>query len=107
LFFQAVSIKLGLALAYAGVAFGSFGFHQSQRLAVITPEDIIDKALVFAVGHAAHGIFAVFFFVQRPACFLQQKVNEVVTGFSFRVVVLVWRGFIVLLDLGDLDPQSF
>jgi len=53
------------------------------------------------------GIFAVLLRVQRPSGFLEEQVNEVVSGFGLGIVVGVGRGLALLLDGGDLGPQAF
>src|SRR5438552_3907306 len=107
LLFQAVGIEPRLLLADAGIALGTLGLDQSQRLAVVAPQDVIHKAFALFIGHAGDRILAVLRLVQRPSGFLEHQVNEVVAGFGFGIVVLVRGGFILLLNRRDLGPQAF
>ena len=43
--FQAVGVELGLLLPDLGILLGALGLHQRQRLAVVTPQHVIDEAL--------------------------------------------------------------
>ncbi len=102
---QAVGIELGLLLALPGVALGAFGFHHRQRLAILTPQDVIHKALAGVVRHPLHGKLAVPWLVERPASLLQQQVDEGVAGFGLVVIVGVGSGNICGLGGGHLGAQ--
>src|SRR5439155_3415375 len=54
--FQAVGVELGLLLANAGITLGALGLDQSQRLAVVAPENVIHKAFALFIGHAGDRI---------------------------------------------------
>ena len=67
LLLQTIGVEPRLLLAHTGIALGALRLNQSQRLAVVSPKDIIDKALALIVGHAGHRILAVLLLIQRPA----------------------------------------
>ena len=106
LFLQAVGVQLRLLLTDSRVALRPFRLDQAERLAVVAPQDVIDKAFARVVGHAGDGKFPVLRIGERPARFLQQQIDEVVAGFGFRIVVIVGSRGVLLLGLSDFDPQS-
>ena len=77
-----------------------------ERLAVVAPEDVVHETLALSIGHPADFELAVAGPIERPAGFLQQKVNEVVASLRFGVVVGVWLRGGCLLGLGHLGPQA-
>jgi hypothetical protein len=102
---QAVRIQLGLLLAHLGALLGALGFHQRQRLAVVTPQHIVHKALALLVGHAGDLDLEVLVRVELPAGLLQQQVDEIVAGFGFGIVVRVGGGSVGQLGSGHLLAQ--
>jgi hypothetical protein len=74
------------------VAPGALGLDQTERLAVVTPEHIVDEALARPVWHSGDREFRVSArLIERPPCFVQQKVDEGVPC----------RGFVVVMRVGD------
>ena len=53
LLLKAIRIQLGLTLTFAWIALGALGLDQSQRLAVIAPQHVIDEAFALIVRHAS------------------------------------------------------
>ena len=99
---QAIGVERGLLLADSWVAPSPLCFDQTERLAVVAPEDVVHVPLVLAVGHPGDLEFAVPVLIERPAGLLEEEVDEVVAGLRFRVVVGVRLG------LGrPLDPRDF
>jgi hypothetical protein len=78
--FEAIGVELGLLLPYARVTTGAFGLDQAQRLAIVTPEHVVDEALGLRIGHAGDFELPVSRLVERPARLLEQQVDEVVPG---------------------------
>ncbi len=103
---QAVRIELGLLLTDAGIAPGAFGLDQSQRLAVVAPQHVVDEADALLVGHPGDLELAVPRLVERPAGLLEQQVDEVVAGLGLGVVVRVWLGLCGLPHGGHLGPRA-
>ena len=87
LFFQTIGIELGLLLARCGVALGAFGFHHTERFAVVSPEDVIGAP--FAFGHSVDWEFAVLRLIEWPAGFPQHEVYIEVARFGFGIIVRV------------------
>ncbi|MDA8116809.1 MAG: hypothetical protein M0000_05355 [Actinomycetota bacterium] len=106
LLLQAIGVKLGLLLSDSRIATGALGLDERQRLAVITPQDVIHKALAFVVGHPRDFELAVARLVKRPARLLQKQVDEVVACCRFRVIVRIRLGGGSLLRIGHLGAES-
>src|ERR1039458_40402 len=107
LFLQTIGIELRLLLAHAGIAFGALRLDQPKGFTVIAPEDVINEAFAFLVRHSGNRVLAVLPLVQGPSGFLEEQVNEVVSGFGLGVVVGVWCLRVLFLDGGDLGSQTF
>ena len=63
---QAVGVELRLLLAHCRVDGGLLRLHHRQRLAIVSPEDIVGIADARIVRHARHFVFTVLFPVQMP-----------------------------------------
>jgi len=100
------------------VAGRALGLDQAERLAVGTPQHVVDVACL-AAGHPVDGKLAVAGFVEGPAGFEQVGVDELGAGGGFVVVVGVrfgligflygsefGAGFCQLLFQGDLGGRS-
>jgi len=103
---KAIGVQLGLVLAHARITARALGFDQPQRFSVVAPQHIIDEALAGIVGHAGNRKLAVTHMVQRPACFLQQQVDEVIAGLGFGIVVVIRARGCGLLCGGDFCAQA-
>ena len=104
---QTVGVELRLLLADPRVPLGALGFHQGERLAVVSPEDVIDESLPLGVGHAADLELPVLGRSECPARFPKQEVNEMIACFRFGIVVGVRLGKTGFSDRGHLGPQAF
>jgi hypothetical protein len=104
---HAVGVKLRLLLADPRVPPGALGFHQGERLAVVSPEDVIDESLPRGVGHAADFELPVLGRSECPSRFPKQEVNEMIAGFRLGIVVGIRLGGAGLPGRGHLGPQAF
>jgi hypothetical protein len=105
LLLQAIGVQLRLLPAFFRPAFRPLRLDQRQRQAVVAPEHVVDVARALVVWHARDGVLAVARLVQRPACLLQQQVDEEVARLVLRVVVLVRRRRVLRLRCRDLRAQ--
>ena len=103
--FKAIGVELGLLLAGLGILLRAFGFNQRQRLAVITPQHVIDKAFALVVGHAADFNLEIPLRIEVPAGFLEQQVDEVIAGFGFGIIVGVRLGGVGFPGGGEFFTQ--
>lgn len=103
---KAIGVELGLLLADACVAPGALGFDESQWLAVIPPEHVVNIADALLVGHSADLKLAIPRLIERPSGLLQQQVDEVVTGLGLGVIVRVRLCRCDLLDRSDFSAQA-
>ena len=103
---QAICIEFGLLLPDAGVAPCALCLDESERFAVVAPEDVVNEALALGIGHSGDPELAVAVLIERPAGFLQQEVDEVVTRLCFGVVVGVWMRCRSQLGLGHLGTEA-
>ena len=84
----------------------ALGLDETERLAVVAPEDVVHEALALGIGHPTDLELAVAGLIERPAGFLEQQVDEVVAGLGLGVVVRVGLCVSLLLGLGHLGPQA-
>src|SRR5271166_1290090 len=106
LLFEAVGVKFGLTLPDTRVSASALGLDETERLAVVTPEHIVDEALARPVWHSGDGEFRVpARLIERPSRFVQQKVDEGVARRSFVVVMRVRDRLVGLLGGRNLGPQ--
>ena len=95
---QAVGVELRLLLAYRRVYGGLLRFHHRQRLAVVSPEDIVGIADARLVRHARHLVFTVLFPVQRPTGALQIQIDDELASLVLVPVVGLGDRFVLRLD---------
>ncbi len=81
--FHTIRVQLCLLLTNPSIAFRALGLHESQRLAIIAPQDTINETFVLIVRHPGHFEFSISSLIQRPANFFQQQVDEIVAGLRF------------------------
>ena len=103
---QAISVKFGLLLADAGVAPRALGLYETERFAVVAPEDVVHETLARGIGYPTDLELAVAVLIERPTGFLKQQVDEVVAGLGFGVVVRVRLRGSFFLGFGYLGPQA-
>ena len=84
---QAVGVELRLLLAHRRVDGGLLRLHHRQRLAVVSPEDIVGIADARLVWHARHFVFTVLLPVQRPAGAFQIEIDDERAGLVLVPVV--------------------
>ena len=104
--FQAIGIELRLLLANARTHPGTLGLDQSQWLAVVPPQHIVDKTPVLLIGHAGDLEFPVAGLIQRPTGLLEQQVDEIIAGLCFRVIMGIRLRGGRLLGGADLGAQA-
>ena len=73
LLFEAIRIELGLLLTDPRILPCPLGLDEAERLAVITPQHIVDEALACVVGHAGDREFPILRLVERPASFVSSR----------------------------------
>ena len=101
-FLQAVGVQFGLLFPARGVNAGALGFHQTEREAIIAPEDVIHVPHAAAKGHSGDGILGDVGRLRVPTRFPQHHVNDARACFRFRVVVRVGDGLIGRFVRGEL-----
>ena len=106
LLFEAIGVELGLPLTDARVTAGALCFYEAERLAVVTPEHIVDEALSRPVWHSCDREFRILpGLIEVPAGFLQQQVDESVACRRFVVIMRVGDRRVGLLRGRDLGSQ--
>ena len=105
--FEAIRVKLCLLLSHARVALGPLGFDDAQRLAVVAPEHVVNKAVAGIVRHTPDRVFRVVARLgEGPPRFVEQKVDEGVAGRRFVIVVRIGDFRVRCFDRRDLRPQA-
>lgn len=99
--------KAWLLLASLGRLLGSFSFDNSQRLAIVAPQNIVDDPFPFIVGHSSDGKLTIALLIEGPVRFFQQQVNKLVAGLGFVGVVRVGLFLRLLFGLGNLSAEPF
>ena len=74
-------------LTDASIMFGAFGFNHGQRFSMVAPQDVVEVAKPLIVRHSRDFKLTISCLIQWPASFLQQKINEVIAGLRFRIVM--------------------
>ena len=103
---QAIRVQLRLLLSHARIPPRALGFDQSQRLAIIAPQHIVDEALALVVGHAVDLELPVARLGERPASLLEQQVDEGIARLGLGVVMRIGLRGRDLPRLGDLGSQA-
>ena len=84
---KAVGIELRLLLPDVRIDGGLLRLHHRQRLAVVSPEDVVGIADARGVRHARHLVFTVPFPVQTPTGALQIEIDDELAGLVLVPVV--------------------
>ena len=87
---QAIGIQFRLLLADSGINSRPLGLDDTERFAVVAPEDVVHEALSLGTGHPDDLELTIAILIERPAGFLEQEVDEEVAGCSLGVVVRIW-----------------
>ena len=105
--FQAVGVELRLLLAHRRVDGGFLRLHHRQRLAVVSPEDIIGIADARLGRHARHFVFTGLFPVQRPTGALQIEIDNERAGLVLVPVVDLGDALVLRLDGREAFTHRF
>ena len=104
---QAVGVELRLLLPHLGINGRLLCLHHRQRLAVVSPEDVVGIADARLVGHPRHFVFTVLFPVQRPTGAFQVEVDDEPAGLVLVPVVGLGDGLVFRLDGREAFTQRF
>ena len=104
---QAVRIELRLLLPDFRIDGGLLRLHHRQRLAVVSPEDVVGIADARLGRHARHFVFTVLFPVQRPTGALQIEIDDELAGLVLVPVVGLGDTLVLRLDGREAFTQRF
>ena len=102
---QAVRVELGLLPTLRRVDRGPLRLHHPQRLAVVSPKDVIGVTDPRGVRHARDFVLTVLFPVERPAGALQGQVDDQPAGRALVPVTGLRDGLVLSLDRGKPFTQ--
>ena len=102
---QAVRVELGLLSTLRRIDSGLLRLHHRQRLAVISPQDVVGVAEPRGVRHARDFVLTVVFLVERPAGTLQGQVDDQPAGRALVPVTGLGDGLVLRLDGGEPFTQ--
>ena len=104
---KAVGIEFRLLLPDFGIDGGLLRLHHRQRLAVVSPEDVVGIADARFVRHARHFVFTVPFPIQTPTGALQIEIDDELAGLVLVPVVGVGDNLVLGLDGRQAFTQRF
>ena len=102
---QAVRVEFGLLSTGRRIDGGLLRLHHPQRLAVISPQDVIGVTDPRGVRHARDFVLTVVFLVERPAGTLQGQVDDQPAGRALVPVTGLGDGLVLRLDGGEPFTQ--
>ena len=102
---QAVGVEIRLLPAHCRVYSSLLRLHHRQRLAVVSPEDVVGISDARLVRHASHFVFAVLFPFQRPTGPPQREIDEQPSSPVLVPVVGLGDGFVLRLDRREAFSQ--
>ena len=97
---KAVGVELSLALPNHGIFAGALGFHNSEWLAVVSPQHVIDIARTRFIGHALDFLFMGAAAAQAPAGLLQVVIDVALAGRPFGQIRIGFGGSLIGLAQG-------
>ena len=104
---QAVGVELRLLLAHRRVDGGLLRLHHRQRLAVVSPENIVGIAGARLGRHARHFVFTVLFQVQRPTGAFQSEIDNERAGLVLVPIVGLVDALVLRFDGREAFTQRF
>ena len=104
---QTVGVELRLLLPDFRIDGGLLRLHQRQRLAVVSPEDVVGIAGARLGRHARHFVFTVLFLVQRPTGAFQSEIDDELAGLVLVPVVVLGDALVLRLDGHEAFTQRF
>ena len=104
---QAVGVELRLLLAHRRGDGGLLRLHHRQRLAVVSPEDIVGIADARLVRHARHFVFTVLFSIQRPTGAFQIEIDDERAGLVLVPIVGLVDALVLRLDGREAFTHRF
>ena len=102
---QAVRVEFSLLSTHFRIDGGLLRLHHRQRLAVISPQNVIGVTETRGIRHARDFVLTVMFSVERPAGTLQRQVDDQSTGFVLVPVTGLGDGLVFRLDGGEPFTQ--
>ena len=102
---QAVRVELGLLSTLRRIDGSPLRLHHRQRLAVISPQDVVGVAEPRGVRHARDFVLTVVFPVERPAGALQGQVDDQPAGRALVPVTGLGDGLVFCFDSGEPFTQ--
>ena len=104
---QAVGVELRLLLPDFRIDGGLFRLHHRQRLAVVSPEDVVGIADARLVRHARHCVFTVLVAVQRPTGACQIEIDNERARLVLVPVMGLGDALVLCLDGREAFTQRF
>ena len=104
---QAVGVEFRLLLSDFRIDGGLLRLHHRQRLAVVSPQDVVGITDARLGRHARHFVFTVLFSVQSPTGAFQSEIDDELAGLVLVPVVGLGDALVLRLDGREAFTQRF